>query len=259
MTIQTRSVFYYGFTVTEDNRFLNFRDDTAELSAQLAVGTYTAEEAATEVARALTAASEIIQTYTVTFDRDTRFFNISAPGSFDLLPVTGAQSGQSYFGDIGFTTDRSSVTSADSDEAAGTEFSPQFFFQSYVDAEDSQGAIGEKINESGDGTNQEIVRFGRTKTYEFNITLQTDVEQDKGSFVENDPSGVSNLRSFMEFAADKNRIELMLDRSTRSSFDTILLESTPGNRNGTGFKIRELVQRGLNDYFETGVLKFRKL
>ena len=259
MTIETKSAFYYGFTVTESNRYLNFRDSVAELTATMQVGTYTATEAATEVARALTAASEILQTYTVTFNRTTRTFTISAAGAFDLLPVTGGQSGQSYFGDIGFTTDRSSVASAESDSAAGSEFLPQFRFQDYVDAEDNQDSISEKVNESADGENQEIVRFGRTKTYEFNITLQTNVTQVKGSVIDNDPAGVANLRSFMEFVTDKNRVEFMPDRSDRATFDTLLLESTPSNRNGTGFKLKELIGRVAPGYFETGTLKFRKL
>lgn len=259
MTINTKSAFYYGFTVTESNQYLNFRDDTAELAAQLNPGTFTATEIATEVARALTEASEILQTYSVSFNRTTRVFTISAAGSFDLLPATGAQSGQSFFGDIGFTTDRSSVTSAAGDSAAGSEFLPQFKFQDYVDAENNQDSIAEKVNESADGENQEIVRFGRTKKYEFNITLQTDIAQDKNSVIDNDASGVSNLRSFMEFVVDKNRVEFMPDRSDRSTFDTLLLESTPTNKNGTGFKLREMIGKAAPGYFETGVLKFRKL
>ena len=263
MTIQTKSVFYYGFTVTENNTFLNYDEGTAagELTAQLRVGTYSMEEAATEVARALTESSDLLQTYTVTVDRDTRIFSISAASAFECLVTSGSNAGTSYWGDIGFTTDRTSLVSHDSDEAAGSEFKPQFFLQSYVDADNNLQSVSEKINEAASGQNLEIVKFGNRRLYEFNITLQNDIVQTGcgEQFIESDPNGVANLRSLLEFCVQKTRLEFMKDRDDRSTFNTVLLESAPGNRNGTGFKLREMLGSAGAGYFETGNLVFRRL
>ena len=51
----------------------------------------------------------------------------------------------------------------------------------------------------------------------------------------------------------------MPDRDTPSTFTKCILESTPADKNGTGFRLRELYSSGLTNYFESGTLKFREV
>ena len=87
--------------------------------------------------------------------------------------------------------------------------------------------------------------------------LATDIDQGNVGFIETDANGVSNLRSFMQFATQKNNFEFMPDRDNKAFFYKVLLESTEGNKDGTGYKLIELYDKGLPNYFESGKLVLR--
>ena len=84
------------------------------------------------------------------------------------------------------------------------------------------------------------------------------MEQRKFGPIENNPNGVRDLRQFLSYAITKGSIEVMFDRDDPDTFFTIILESTPISRTGTGFKLRPKYGQNLPDYYETGILKFRK-
>ena len=53
MSITTYSQFFYGHTITESNYYLDFNEGSGELTAELNSGSYSLEDFATEVARAM--------------------------------------------------------------------------------------------------------------------------------------------------------------------------------------------------------------
>lgn len=254
--IETRSSFFYLDPVDSTNIYLDFKEGAgSELTADIPVGKYTHSELPAAISSALNGIGAL--TYTVTFDRDARKFTISASGAFTLLISTGSHVGANIFTLLGFTgSDTSSSASHIANLKAGTEYRPQFYLQDWVDATDNQKSISPAVNKTASG-DIEVVKFGIEKFYEFTIMIATDIDQKNTGFIETDLSGVSNLRAFMQFCAQKNNLEFMPDRDTKSDFFKIMLESTETVSNGTGYKLKELYDKGLSGYFESGKLVFR--
>ena len=253
--IQTRSSFFTLDPVDSTNFYLDFNEGSGELTAEVEVGSYTM----TDIIDAIEAAMNAVgtQAYTVTFDRDARKFTISATNPFSLLVSTGTHVGNDIFSLIGFTgADRPSGTSHLANLQAGTEYVPQFWLQDFVDPLNFQKAISSTVSKTTSG-DVEVVKFGIEKFYEFSIKLVTNISQGGSGFVEDDPSGVENLRAFLVFCTNKSNLEFMPDRDDKNVFFKILLESTEQEKDGTGFKIKELYDSGLPGFFESGKLTFR--
>lgn len=256
MSITTTPVFYYGFTVTVNDIYINFDEGIGELTATVTAGSYSFTDLASAIATALNNVGG--QEYTVTANRADRTYTISASSNFDLLFSSGSNAGLSIASVIGFAaTDQTSANSY-TGSACGSEFIPQFPLQSYVGLNDYQESAQANINESASGS-VEVFSIGTRKFLEFNIGPTTDnAMRSSGGLFTNDSNAVSKLRSFMEYAITKGDIEFMPDQSNRSTFNTIILERTPTSGTGTGFKLRELYGRGLVGFFETGLLRFRE-
>ena len=90
MTLRTQPIFYYGMQVTQDCRFIDFKEGEfgAELSAQLPVGTYSFEEVRALLEDAMNLVG--LLNYTVIFDRFTRKYTIHSNNYFELLVGTGS-------------------------------------------------------------------------------------------------------------------------------------------------------------------------
>lgn len=257
MTIQTKSAFIFDFVIDAESSLLNFDEGSIELTAELNPGSYTMTELADEISRALNIIGT--QEYSVSLDRSTRKYTISAASNFTLLSSTGSNVGFGAWEVMGFSTasDKTGSNSYESDNSAGQLFRPQFHLQSYISFDDWQGFASSNINESASGVT-EIYSLGSRKFSEFNISYQNNgIAGSKGSSIDYDANGVDNLRNFMEFAITKGPMEFIPDRDNFAIFDKIILERTPANSKGTEFKLKELVNRNLVGYFETGVLKFR--
>lgn len=258
MTIQTKSSFIYGFIIDSESTLLNFNEGIIELTAELNPGSYSLTSMATEVARALNQIGTI--EYVVTANRATRVFTISSTANFDLLCNTGSNVGLSGWEVFGFSvlTDKTGQSTYDGDFNAGKLFTPQFHLQDYISFDDWQGFASSSVNESASGVT-EIYSLGSRQFSEFNIKYQNNgLSGSKGSSIDYDDNGVANLRSFMQFAITKGPIEFMQDRTDSNTFETMILEKSPGSSKGTEFKLKELTSRNLAGWFETGKLKFRK-
>lgn len=255
MSISTRPIFYYGYTINVNNIYLNFDEGGSELTALITAGSYSFEDLADEIALRMNEVGG--QTYTVTADRDNRSYTISADASFSLLFSTGSNAGGSVASVIGFeSTDYTGATSYEGG-AAGSVYEPRFPLQDYVALEDWQEYSEASINESASGK-VEVYSIGSRRFTEFNISYVTDNTMRDGSLFVNDSNAVDSLRSFMVYAITKGPIEFMVDKEDRSTYSTLILESTPTSSTGTGFKLRELYGQRLVGFFETGRLKFRE-
>ena len=258
MSIETYSLFYYGITVTSSNQLINFNEGGAELTATVAAGSYTHTELATAVKTALDAAGAL--TYTVTFNRSDRTYTIAATGTFALLVSSGTQIGTGIFTLLGFTgADLTGAATYTGNNSSGSEYEPQFKFQSFVSNDDNQEKIDATVNETAQG-DIEVISFGTREIIELVIRFATDRDVSASGWIKNDASGVANLRSFMQFAITKAPFELMEDIGTKSTYKKVILESTPESPKGTAYKLKELsLSGGPTGFFETGLIKLRVL
>jgi hypothetical protein len=254
LALSTFSKFYYGHVVVDSNRFINFNEGSGELAAELTRGYYSPSEYAAEVKRAMDSVGDLA--YTVSFLRNTGQLQITSTANFSLLFATGSQVGESAGPLMGFSAiDLSGQSSYTSQNRSGSVYYPQFILQNYVDKDDSEALIDATVNKSANGQ-VEVIRFGVENFVEFNIRYITNKPTD-GVVIKNNPNGISDARSFMKYLITKGRFEFMPNESDSNTFLTLQLERTPEDQNGTKYKLKEQVTRGLPDIYETGILVCR--
>lgn len=255
MSLRTYSLFYYGHTVTQLNRSVDFDEGGAELKANLNVGSYTPTDYAAELKRALNAAGNL--NYLVTFDRATRLITISADGFFTLRVQTGTRKGSTAFTMAGFTgADRTGALTYTGNAVSGELYEPQFFLQDYLAPEDNSESVDEKVNESASGV-IEVVSFGERHSAEFNIVLATDKNPTGHRWLKPQANALNNLRAFMRYLKTKAPVEFMPNIADRSVFHKLQLEATKANKSGTGFKLKERIREKTPEYFDTETMTFR--
>ncbi len=255
MSLQTHSKFFYGFTVSDENLNLDFDEGGSELTATLNIGDYTLTDYANEISRALNEAGAF--TYSVSVNRTTRKITISAGSAFTLRIASGTHIGTTAFTTAGFTgANVTGSTSYTGNVEAGTEYTTQFMLQSYVGPEDFQDAIFGTVNQSASGA-IEVVTFGQLRFIEMNLRFATDIDHGASTVIRTNATGVDDLRALMQFLTSKAPLEFMPDEDDPGTFFSILLESTTDDQKGLKYKLKEQYDKGLPDYFDTGVLKFR--
>ena len=192
MSLDSFSIFYYlDEDIGSTNQNLNFDEGGGELTAVLTPGSYTHAELATIVKTALDAAGG--QVYTVAFDRTTRKYTISAPGTFDLLITSGSTIGTGPFTLLGFTgADVTGLTTYTSNTESGSEYEPQFKLQDFVDNGDNQQKIDASVNESASGL-VEVISFGTRELFEMDIKFATDRDMTKAGFIKNNSLETSRI------------------------------------------------------------------
>jgi len=260
MTIKTMPVFYFVNPIGINNNKIDFVEPNVsvdELTGTIRPGSWTMTEIVDEIKLALDTAGA--NEYTVSFDRDTRIVTISADDDFDLLVSTGTNAGNSIYSDIGFTgADQTGADTYDSDSAMGSQYIPQFLPQSFSSFDNNEVGFTPSENEAPSGVT-EVVAFGFRQFMRMNLKYITDVYRVKGAPVRNNPTGVQDARDFLSFCIRKSYLEYMPDKDTRAEFDKIILESTAIDRKGTAYRLNELIGEGMNDYFQTGTLTFRRI
>lgn len=256
MALNTFSIFYYGFDITSNTQFINFDEGSGELSASVAIQSYTLTDLLTAIKTSLDSVGT--QTYTVSVNRQTRIVTISAASNFDLLVSTGSQAGASPFELLGFTgsTDLTGQNSYSGQSPAGSFYEPQFKLQDYNDQNKDQTKIDASVNESASG-DIEVISFGTRKIINASFKYITDVTPQDGYVIKNNSNGISDAESFFQFLIEKKPLEFMPDINDRNTFIKVLLEGTNNNRDGTGYKLTELVGQGLPGYYEINNVKFR--
>jgi len=254
--ISNFSCFYYGYEVTAENNTLDFNEGAGELVATISVGSHTATEFCQALKTALDAAGAL--TYTVNFNRLTRKITVSATGNFSLLKTSGDHVGASPWSLMGFTQvgDLSGAATYTGATASGDAYYPQFKLQDYVGPEDLQQAVDAVVTKSASGR-PEVYKFGIEKFIEMNLMFATDIAQ--SGPIQSNPTGVDDLRRFMQFLITKAPCEFMESVSDLNAYYTVMLESTQESQNGVGYRLREMYDKGLPGYFQTSKLKFRVL
>ena len=253
MGIKTYSAFTYGHTITELNRLFDFDEGAGQLTASIQVGSYTLQEFTSAISNAINAAGT--QEYTVSLDRSTRRFTISASSSFDLLVTTGTNAGLSAYSLMGYTLDASG-TSLEGDSESGSLFEPQNILQKFVDFQDNKRTTNSSIRQTATGL-VEVVSYDVVEFMECNMIPITDIAPQIS--IKDNVNAVSDFRDFMDYCITKSPIEFIPDLDAPSEFRKCLLESTRESSQGVNYKIKELFARKLFGYFESGTLTFRGL
>jgi hypothetical protein len=256
MSITTRSQFFYGHTITEENQWVDFDEGGPELSVQLDIGDYTLTEFALEVASKMS--QEGALTYTAAVNRATRKITLSASGTFALRVTTGMHLASSAFSLIGFTSNKSGSSSYLADVESGSVYKPQAVVRDYVPFEDNYSALSSVVNESESGI-IETVSFGTKRIAQMNIWLITDKAQQSYSSVENNPAARAQAREFMEYIITKAKFEFMPDRNTPATFYNVILEKTQEGDNGTAYRLKKMFNNGVEGYYQTGEIELRQV
>jgi len=257
VSLKTFSKFFYGYEVNSDALYLDISEGSGEMTAELEIDSYSLNDFINEVSRQLNAVGG--QEYIVSVDRATRLATISAPANFSLLVGTGSHRGATIFGALGFTgNDLTGAKTYTGNLPAGSEYAPQFILQSYVSSDDQRGPAYGVVNKSASGVT-ETVTYGEENLIGLDIKFANNYAHSWNGPIKTNSSGVLNLRNFMKFCVTKSPLEFMADEANPDSFQKVILESTPDDKNGLRFKLRELYDKGLPGYYETGSLVFRVL
>jgi hypothetical protein len=260
MQLKNHSFFYYIEPVRDNNRFLNFIEpdqDNVELTATVEIGEYTPTELALAVESAMNSVGDNI--YEVSFLREENRFKIEANGDFNLLIETGENFGVSIFPTIGFTGNDTGVVDSAVSIGGANKFEPQFKLQDYVSSDFIKEAVSGVQSVSASGQ-VNVVSFGIARFLEFNIRYQNNYNQfDPQGSLKNSVDGLERLVSFMDFLIRKIPIEFVPDEMQPLVFEKIILEGTQDNRDGLGYRLREMLNLNIVGYYETGILRFRRI
>lgn len=257
MSLTTHSRFYFGYEVTADNNLLDLDEGSGEITVELDIGSYTLTDFVAEIERALNENEDTTLDYTVSVNRVTRIITIAASATFDLLVATGSTIGQTVFTLAGFTgADRTGAATYNGNAASGSEYVTQFILQDHVPFDNYKGAAEGVVNKAASGK-VEVVSFGDEEFMEANFKYVTNYNI--GGHIRYNATGVENLRTFMEFLRTKAPVEFMPDENDQATFFKMILESTPQDSKGLKYKLKELYDKGLPGFFDTGRLVFRKV
>lgn len=254
--------FYYGHVIDSTNKYLNFiepSEDNVELTAILKIRSYTFEEMANEISRALNEAGKL--DYTVTTDRVNRYFIISASESFNLLSESGSQLESSPFSLLGFNTGqtRAAAITHTSDFSSAKVYQCQAPLWDYTPFENWSGA-SEGVTSRASSGRTSVVSFGSVKKMEGTISCITNLEHFGASRVLTNLTGLEDAREFLAYITKKRPVEFMEDRDAPESFTKCRLESTSASRDGIVFRLFEGSNgKKIPQMYNTGSLIFESL
>lgn len=253
--LENHSKFYYGWLITNTNKYIDFNDGAGVKTATLKVGYYSSSELMIEIKKKMDAQSSL--DFTILFNRTTRKFTISSTSNFSLLFSTGPNAAQSTASLLGYTaTDKTSASTYLAENVSGYEYKTQFYIQSYKDTSTNRKAIDGTVNKSASGV-IEVIKFGNERFMEGEFLFITNIVQESISIIRTNTKGREDFIQFIEWCTEKAPVEFIKIENDPSTFQTLVLESTPSDSKGLDYDLIEMYDRGLAQYYRSGVLKFR--
>lgn len=257
MAINERALFLFGFDIDGFNQFINFKSTSLGpvLTAVLTPGNYTGTEFMAEIKSAmeLADANFAAKLYTVTLNRNisggtSNLMTISTNGSFlSILFGTGPNATTNPSSIMGFAnSDLTGSTTYSGFTNAGTILIPAMPTWNYLDPESYIMNDGTK-NVSAAGIKETLV-FTQMKFFQGQwkyITNKNDTQ-------------LTQWQAFLKYAVKQLKFEFtssILEDPT--VFFQCTLETTPGDGNGMGYKLNQMLGDGLYRFYDTGVMKFR--
>lgn len=253
--IDTKSVFNFGHIVTGSNNEFCFSEGAGQLIAIVQPDGYSLAEFAVALQLAMRDVGALDYVVTVNRTNNQNTLTISAPSNFSLLVSTGVTLADGW-SLAGFTgSDRTSAATYTGNQKSGLQYYPQFLIQSYVDKNHMQESYDYTLNRSASGK-EELIRFGVDKFIEAELRFITNLPMD-GIVIESRSNGVELAVQFLEYITQKQRFEFVPNRAAPATFDKVILSSLPGFSDGTGFRLRELIDLSLRDIYDIGLMRMR--
>jgi hypothetical protein len=253
--LENHSKFYYGWQITNSNKNIDFNDGSGVKTATLKVGYYSSTELIVEIKKKMDALSSL--DFTISFNRTTRKFTISSTSNFSLLFSTGLNSAQSTASLLGYSaTDKTGASTYLAENVSGFEYKTQFYIQSYKDTSTNRKAIDGTVNKSASGV-IEVIKFGNERFMEGEFLFITNIIQESQSIIRTNIQGREDFIQFIEWCTEKAPVEFMRIENDPSTYQQLVLESTPTDSKGLDYDLIEMYDRGLAQYYRSGVLKFR--
>lgn len=253
--IVTLSKFYYGTTVTINNRSIDFSEFGPELRATLKAGSYSATEYAAELQRALREAGS--QTYTVIFNRTNQKITITAPSNFILKRASGSRVGTSAWVMMGFGlgSDLSGTNTYTASGIMGSVYRIQYPVSDFIDPNHNLVKENAVVNTTPVGNVQQI-SFGDGIRITMNMPIITNKLGLKNTPFYENATGIADFMTFIKFCMTKAKVEFMQDVAAPSSFVKCFLEATKQDKEARRFVLQNI---GDPEFYESGVLSFRKV
>ncbi len=250
MALTAKSLFLYGFQVTEQNRSIDFRSVALETERQatLRLGYYSLTSLCVEIGRAMKAA-DTARTFTLTVDRtvggglENRVTIATNGAVLELLCSTGSRAASSFCTLIGLpVADYTGATSYQSTSSAGTRHIPTYIGYGYKSPDAHQEVFG-AVNVSASGLKEAIVH---------SIQRFWDV----GFKYEAASRIASEWTPFLSWLIRQRRIEFTPEISNPTVFYDGTLEKTSRDSKGLGFLMEEMLP-SLPNFYQTGTMTFR--
>lgn len=228
--------FIYGYSIDSSNNKIYFQEP-ADISVREAIipsGSYSLDTLRQEIMDLLN--DNGTDVYTVTVNRASRTFTISATGNFDLLPSTDTDS---VFSTIGITSDQTGSNTYTGD-TTGNIYYPQFPVQNYTRFEDKIVAINGNQTKSFSGIAR-ASSLGRIRVMECSFQWITEIDFGcNNSPLKTNTNAFQDTRDFLDFCIDKNRVEFIPDTSDFDTYNVCVLTRTNTSRDGLDYELESL-------------------
>lgn len=251
MALSARSIFLYGFEVTEFNSSLDFRAASLGpiLQATLNLGFYSLTALGEEIVRAMQVV-DTINLYSFTVDRTVNAglenrVTIATNGAYlDLLFNTGPRTASTCATLIGFNvTDYTGATTYTGAFSAGTVLEPTFTGYNYIDVDQSRKIFG-NVNVSTSGEKEAVV-------FQIQKFLEVQFKYEPKSRIS------TEWMPFMTWAIQQKLFEFTPEVTFPNTFYEVTLEKTPQDAKGLSYHFKEMLPDFPNVY-DIGLLTLRQ-
>lgn len=233
MALKAKSLFLFGFKVTENNRALNFRSVNAGpiLTVYLTLGYYNLTQLMSEIKRVMEAADPT-RIYAISADRSIsggtqNRVTIATNGAYlDLLFGTGPNALSSIRTLIGFAQiDRTGSLSYQGTLTAGSSLVPDYVGYNFLPPQAYKKVFG-SVNVSASGEKESVV---------FNIQQFVQVE------FRHEPEAkvITEWELLWDWLIQQRPFEFTPEVSTHGLFHQVTLESTSADGKGLAYKMTE--------------------
>ena len=251
MALRQKSLFLYGFQVTQFNSSIDFRAVAAETPRQatLRFGYYSLSTLATEIERAMEEVDPA-RTYTVSINRTIsggtqNRVTISTSGTvLELLFFSGPRAASTVAPLIGFpSTDQTGSTSYTGISSAGTPLVPNLVGYNYLSPDFDRKLFG-SVNISASGEKESIV-YGVQQFWQVQFKYIPEA------------TWSAEWTAFMSWLIQQRPVEFTPEVTSPTTFFEGTLESTSQDGKGLAFRGAEMLPE-FPFLYDTGLLRFRK-
>lgn len=250
MALRSRSLFLYGFEVTENNRSVDFQAAPAgpELNATLRLGFYSLTALLAEMKFQMESVDPADNTYTFVVDRTVSAgtqnrINISTDFTFlSINFATGSRATTSVASLIAFVGDQTGATSYSNSASAGFTLLTEREGYNYLSPDFGRDIFG-SVNISASGIKEAIVHSIQ-KFWQVQFKFIPEAKH------------ISEWLPLMEWLIQQKLFEFTPEVTVPGTFFEGTLESTPASGKGLGFRHTEMLP-AFPFFYDTGLMRFR--